>query len=506
MTRTESTASPLLEPLREALRSRHPILCLQSSEEARVVEAIALLAAEGDGVPLLSWSCTDGLDGDETRRDPVAALQAVAERDAPGYVVFKDLAPFLGEPAVQRALRDAYYRLRERPDTHLFLVAPHLELPATLRGSVQVVTVPPPGAAELAALVDEIMAGYSDRELPAVLADELVTSLRGLTVDEARHVLHTVMSSGKLSRQRLLEAVHAAKKGLASGSANLEYVPVDFGLDAVGGLDNLKEWIDTRAAAFNPRALRDGLPVPRGILIMGVSGCGKSLCAKVVAKMWNVPLFRLDMNLVFSGLQGSPEATFHAALRSIESLAPAVLWIDEIENGLGIGEGGAMQQHIFSAFLTWMQEKPPLVFVAATANRIECLPAEMIRKGRFDQVFFVDLPDDTERSELFSIHLRHHGVDPADYDAAVLVRETRGWNGAEIEQAVIAARLEGLRHQRPFTTADIVDNARTVVPLSRTMSEQIKMLRNWAWDRATPASRGKGMAGMTLGEEDGDDE
>jgi SpoVK/Ycf46/Vps4 family AAA+-type ATPase len=233
---------------------------------------------------------------------------------------------------------------------------------------------------------------------------------------------------------------------------------------------------------------------------MGVSGCGKSLVAKVLAREWRVPLFRLDMNRVFSGAYGNPEATFHRALRTVESLAPVVLWIDEIENGLGFTGPGTT--HLFSAFLTWMQEKPPLVFVAATANRIEDLPAEMIRKGRFDQVFFVDLPDAGERRELLEIHLARQATDPAAFDLVALVRDTDGWNAAEIEQAVIAARTQGLHEARPFNSADLRAVARRVVPLSRTMSEQIKTLRDWAWDRATPASRGKGTDAVTLGDEE----
>jgi len=233
--------------------------------------------------------------------------------------------------------------------------------------------------------------------------------------------------------------------------------------------------------------------VPRGILIMGISGCGKSMSAKVVANAWGVPLFRLDMNLLFSSMLSSPEAAFYRAVKAVESAAPAVLWIDEIENGLGVQSGeGVRWSHVFAAFLTWMQEKSPLVFVAATANRIESLPAELIRKGRFDQVFFCDLPDKKERTEILNIHIRANDRNPEDFDVVHLTNKTEGWNGAELELAVKGGRIDAYAQNRPFTTRDIVKQIDTMVPLSATMKEQIDMIKDWAWDRATPASEGKG--------------
>jgi len=212
---------------------------------------------------------------------------------------------------------------------------------------------------------------------------------------------------------------------------------------------------------------------------------------KVISSFWNLPLFRLDMNLIFSGAYGNPESAFRGALNTVESVAPAVLWIDEIENSLGMDEksGVHIASHIFSAFLTWMQEKPPLVFIAATANRISALPAEIIRKGRFDQVFFLDLPADSERAEIFRIHLARNGIDLADVDMNILTIMTEGWNGAEIEQAVIAARVEAYYEKRKATQGDLSASIARIVPLSQTMEEQIKFIRSWAFSRAMPASK-----------------
>ncbi len=488
--------APLDDLLRDALASRHPLLYLHCADEARVVAALGRVARER-GVPLRLWARTDAPEG----ADPVRAVLDAAADAAPGFLLLRDLAADLERPLLQRALRDAYYRLRDHADCRLVLLDATLTVPPSLRGNLQVVTVPPPAPGELDALLDDVLAEDAPRE--AADRERLVKALRGLGLDEARHVLHAAFAGGVPSPERTLDTVQQAKRALAAGGDFLEYVLPDRDLAGIGGLSELKAWITTRAGLFSARAVDAGEPVPRGLLVMGVSGCGKSLVAKVLAREWRAPLFRLDMNRVFSGAHGNPEATFHRALRTAESLAPVVLWIDEIENGLGFARSGREHAtHLFSAFLTWMQEKPPLVFVAATANRIEDLPAEMIRKGRFDQVFFVDLPDAGERRELLSIHLARQSADPAAFELEALVRDTDGWNAAEIEQAVIAARTQGLHERRPFTGADLRAVARRVVPLSRTMSEQIKALRDWAWDRATPASRGKGTGAVSLGDEE----
>jgi cytidylate kinase len=477
----------------KALRARHPVLFLHSHEEDRVMQSLESIANDQTG--LFCWTCTQGLDGsdDVGTTNPVVAIQEIIRNPRPGFFVFKDLTPFMDDPALLRVLRDAYHALHKIRGTHLFILSPVLVIPESLSKNIFTVDIPPPDTAELIDLANKVIPEYTQQAIPDKLLRDIALSLKGITLYEAEHVLHGVLSEANLTRANLLGEIRQTKKTIAASAGYLEYVPNDKELDQVGGLSNLKTWIMERASIFNQRAIDDGLPVPRGILIMGVSGCGKSLCAKVVASMWEVPLFRLDMNLIFSDIYGNPEAAFHKSLRAIESLAPAVLWIDEIENGLGFTERtNSIQSHIFSAFLTWMQEKPPLVFVAATANHIEILPAEMIRKGRFDQVFFVDLPDDAEREELFRIHLKLNNVDPDNFNMNSLILETNGWNGAEIEQVVNAARIHAHRENRAFDTRDIVDHSRMIVPLSRTMKEQIKVLKDWAWDRATPASQGKG--------------
>lgn len=487
--------SAMQQRLRQAMATRRPLLFLRSPEEQRVIEALA--DAAGD-LPVVSWSCTRGFepalgDGGD-HRDPAAAIAALIAAGAPGCYVFKDLTAFMERADVIRALRDAYAACRERTDLRLVILSPVGAVPDALYRDILAVDLPLPDIEQLTREAAATLKQYTSREVPEDMLRSIALSLGGLTADDARFVIHSALSgSGRLTRGELLAAVHDAKQALAGRAGFLQHVPVEQGIEHVGGLSNFKSWLDDRAGVFNQESVEAGLPVPRGVLITGVSGCGKSLCCKVLAAGWDVPLYRLDMNLVFSDLHGSPEAAFHSALRTVETIAPAVLWIDEIENGLGFEESPDPEQsHVFSAFLTWMQEKPPLVFVAATANRIEYLPAEMIRKGRFDQVFFVDLPDEAERRELITIHLRLNGADPEAFNLDTLAGETQGWNGAEIEQAVNSARIHAHRHQRTLATEDVVQHARQIVPLSRTMSEQIKKMRDWAWNRARPASGGAG--------------
>jgi SpoVK/Ycf46/Vps4 family AAA+-type ATPase len=266
-------------------------------------------------------------------------------------------------------------------------------------------------------------------------------------------------------------------------------VPPRFSIDDIGGYDTLKTWLKKRRTLFSKEALDAGIPIPRGVLLMGISCCGKSLCVKTISTLWNLPLFRLDMNAVFG--TPNPEATFLKALRSVEAVSPAVLWIDEIEMGVGgYREGGdASMSRIFSGFLTWMQEKSALVFVAATANRIQLLPAEVIRKGRFDQVFFVDLPNEQERKQIFTIHLIKNRCDPAKFDLVFLAKATKGWNGAEIEQIVISSVVDAYSENRTLNEDDLNRVISSTVPLSITMEDQIKAIRSWAHDRALNASR-----------------
>jgi AAA+ superfamily predicted ATPase len=398
----------------------------------------------------------------------------------------------MDDARVARALRDAYHAFVATGQTCIVIVSPVAVLPETLEKELCLVDVAMPAPDELLQRALLIQKQYPRAQLSAELQPEVSMALRGLTLQEVEHVMHRALGRADASGKELLAEIFAEKKVLAKKSGFLEYIAAPAGLDRVGGLENLKDWAAKRKSLFSHDAVKAGLPVPRGVLMMGVSGCGKSMLAKAIAGLWKVPLFRLDMNLIYSGVYGTPGAAFNRALRTIEAVAPAVLWIDEMEAALSTPkDAGSDQSMMFSAFLTWMQEKPPLVFVAATANRIEALPAEIIRKGRFDQVFFCDLPTEEERREIINIHLRLNGADPKAINIDRILVHTQGWTGAEIEQAIIAARIDAVQERRTATTDDITRHTTSMVPLSKTMSEQIKAIRDWAFDRATRASRSK---------------
>jgi SpoVK/Ycf46/Vps4 family AAA+-type ATPase len=291
-----------------------------------------------------------------------------------------------------------------------------------------------------------------------------------------------------------IQAVISEKRQVIRKSGLLEYYGVDADLADVGGMDVLKDWLRKRVRAFSDEARAYGLPQPRGILLMGVQGCGKSLVAKTIARQWQLPLLRMDMSMIFQGYIGSSEQNMRNATKTAESLAPVVLWIDEIEKAFSGVEGSGSSDagttaRVVGTFLTWIQEKTAPVFVVATANEVRELPPELLRKGRLDEIFFVDLPRSRERAEIFAIHLHKVRREPMKYDLPELVGASRGFSGAEIEQAIIAGLHESFFDGRELETRDILKAIRDTVPLSRTMREKVEELRVWARDRARPVAK-----------------
>lgn len=481
------------DQIRNAILGRYPLLYLQTWEESRAVQLLQAFSVKlfNNETSVHVWTIVSGLDDNPAIREPQQVLHAILNSQEKGFYVLKDFSHFMSDPAVERALRDAYYLLQGK-DRYIAVLSPEMVIPESLKKEMQLIQVGLPDETELTRLMKRVQQSYPQSEISEELFGRVVFALKGLSSNEVTHILHRIYRAKKLDPDEMLGEIFAEKELIVKKTGYLEFIQPNFEIQDIGGLDNLKDWLVKRQSLFTQTALDDGMPVPRGILLMGMSGCGKSLAAKVTSGLWKVPLFRLDMNLVFSGMYGSAELAFHQALQTVEAVAPAVLWIDELENSLGMDEGangGAGNTHIFSAFLTWMQEKSPLVFVAATANRIQALPAEVIRKGRFDQVFFIDLPNDEERKQIFEIHLRRNGADPSKFDRVFLAAATKGWNGAEIEQAILSARVDAYHDKRPFTIDDITRNTSRMVALSKTMEDQMKKIRSWAYGRATPASK-----------------
>jgi SpoVK/Ycf46/Vps4 family AAA+-type ATPase len=382
-----------------------------------------------------------------------------------------------GSAEVRRRLRDVY---EERSERRKFLVITSAvrAIPEELERSMLYVELRPPDATELAELArNEVPAGTSEEAI-----QQLARDLLGLTLDEARYAVRRAAAA------RSWAAAMEEKRLVVNRRGVIEFVADGARMEDIGGLEVLKKWLLERRKLFE---MRDGLSneiVPKGLLLMGIPGCGKSLSVKAIASCFELPLYRVDMTEIFSGRHGKPEGAFVEACRMMEDLAPAVLWFDEIEMGITSTETGGEQGRIFAFFLTWMQEKTRGLFVAATANRIDLLPAEMIRKGRFDEVFFVDLPLDDERIEIFKIHLNRRGEDAARFDLEPLKQFTIGWAGAEIEQCVVSAMTKARLSDRELTGQDLIMVAVGIVPLSRTMADQINHIRGWAFERAVRAS------------------
>ncbi len=487
------------------VRARYPMVYLVTSEEQRV-EAILAELADTHGKALLGWSIAKGFrriggsktaEAPEGAREPLAAIAAIEKLSEPSLVVLKDFHPFLQDPAVVRATRELAHALKSTFTT-VVLVSPTLVIPPEIEKEVSVLDVPLPGYRDLLQLLKEIVevvrrGNRAKVELTRDDADHLVKAALGLTLSEAENAFaKAIAHDGRLSKDDV-PLVLEEKRQVIRKSGLLEYFPTEVQLANVGGLDALKTWLVRRGAAFSEAARRFGLPEPKGLLLLGVQGCGKSLTAKAIAAQWKLPLLRLDLGRIFSGLVGSSEENLRRAIQVAESVAPVVLWVDEIEKGLagaqssGFSDGGVTAR-VMATFLTWLQEKTAPVFVVATANRIEQLPPELLRKGRFDEIFFIDLPAVEERREIFRIHVQKRGRDPAAHDLEALARSAEGFSGAEIEQAVVSALYDAFAEGRDLEPGHLAGSVSSSLPLSVTMREEIGRVREWARTRTRPAS------------------
>jgi ATP-dependent 26S proteasome regulatory subunit len=465
--------------------ARYPILWLVSTEEERVERGLERLA-QARGMTLLRWRRTTGLVGTEgltfpDTEDTLAALGTIAEIDGPALFLFEDLADDFSSPRVVRRLRDAQSEIAVRGQA-IVILSHRLVLPPELEKDVAVLDVPLPNRAEVARLLGLLLLSQKI-DLPVDRFEQFVTASLGLSEKEIKRAYARVLLDGTRFSPADVELLLEEKARLLRKSRYLEFVRPDVRMRDVGGLGNLKEWLVQRAAAFTERARAYGLPEPKGLFLLGVQGCGKSLSAKAVAELWRVPLLRLDVAALF---EGRAEEGLRETIRVAESLAPVVLWIDEIEKAF-LGEGAGTSR-VFGTFLTWMQEKSKPVFVVGTANEVRGLPPELLRKGRFDEIFFVDLPNVHERLEILDIHLRRRGRDPERFDLLPVAEETDRWSGAELEQLIISAMFLSFSADRELAQEDLLHVARETVPLAVTMDDRLKELREWARPRARPAS------------------
>ncbi|MBF0546760.1 MAG: AAA family ATPase [Candidatus Riflebacteria bacterium] len=497
---SKSQHDSAISNLRMALVSGYPVIAIDSWEEEKVDSSIVSLsrAVFQCDKQIIRWDSHIGLTVDDQvigpPGDPEAALDKIYSLTDEGFYLFKDMGPFLANTEVKRRIKNIASSFRGTR-RFLFLSGSEITIPSELRKDIYLILFGLPDSIEIKEIVEKHFANLAKRTCENKLTPEdmsnIITALQGFTGNEINSVLNKILWNRAKIDSSVLNLFYSEKEQLTRKEGILEFVKTDFTINDVGGLAGLKNWLTKRKQLFSPEAAAIGLTPPKGLLMMGISGCGKSLSVKAISSLWNLPLFRLDMNQVYSGLYGTPESTFQRAIQTIEAVAPAILWIDEIEGGISssTAKDGSTGSHIFSAFLTWMQEKKADVFVAATANRIDLLPAEIIRKGRFDQVFFLDLPNDQEREEILKVHLSKRNNDPADFDLTMLSVATEFWNGAEIEHAIEAAMIEAFNFKRKMNLDDLYSIIRITVPLSRTMAEQIKFIKGWASERALSASK-----------------
>ncbi|PYK99930.1 MAG: ATPase [Verrucomicrobia bacterium] len=497
------------QELETLIRARYPILYVVSAEESRVQQLVVGIAQRRQK-KVFEWSFSTGIVPAGTSiqsqkhrnaptKDPLVALDQVIDQVDPAIFVFKDFHPFLTKNnfAVIRKLKEIALQLKNSFKT-IVLVSPVLEIPAELEKEITMLNFPLPTREDLSALLDKIVEDVKQFKQVKIDLDEagrerLLQAALGLTLGEAENVFAKIIVKDERLSGDDVNEVFAEKQQIIRKSGLLEYYATNETFSSVGGLAVLKDWLQKRAVAFTDEARAFGLPAPKGILMLGVQGCGKSLSAKAVSCLWQLPLLRFDMGRMFGSLVGSSEENVRRAIAVAESVAPAILWVDEIDKafagsqGSGATDGGTTAR-VFGTFLTWLSEKTAPVFVVATANDISQLPPELMRKGRLDEIFFVDLPSNEERTEIFRIHLAKRDRDPQLFDVETLAKRGENFSGAEIEQAVISALYDAFYAKVELTTEHILEALRQTVPLAKTMDEQINRLRSWAEGRARNAS------------------
>lgn len=506
-----TTADPDLRHLINVyLRARITLIIVTTPEEERAVQLVRdVCEGWNPARQCLVWDTVDGfsvLTGNSAfsspARDPLASLDEMQKSDDTAVIILKDFHEFWNNPAVKRKLRNYAQKFRYNRRS-IVIVTSSLKVPEEIRDDAVIVHIPPPSAGELEKELDALI---HTSGIPCSLSrpgrEKLIQAALGMTLNQARRSFSkAIVMHGRIDDQDI-DGVVAEKKDILSQNEALEFYSATETPDHVGGLGQLKQWLALRERAFTREAREYGLPAPKGIALIGIPGTGKSLTAKMIAGLWRIPLLRLDAGALFGSFVGESEERTRRALALAEAISPCILWIDELEKAFSFGSGDAgTSQRVFAHLLTWMQDKTVPCFVVATANNIAALPPELLRKGRFDEIFFLDLPDREERREIFSVHLRKRNFLPDEFDLTRLAEASNGYVGAEIEQTVIDAMYQAFNQQmRKITTDDILLSLQSQVPLSVSQKETVEALRTWLQEgRALSASSPKnaGIPGYT---------
>lgn len=494
---------------------------ISSYEESRVANSIEKVILDKNLIKterqLYSWTQTNGIVGVSPNtnkslrisdtKDPIKALEAITKDTTPAVYIFKDLHVFFGgdrgthpDYMLIRKLRDIIPILQSNRKSIIFL-SPKLVIPCDMEKEISVLDFDLPNTEDMKELIETLSTGLqpSQIQLTADEKEQLASSALGLTLQEAENAFCRAIVNLKGLNINAQSIIHEEKNQVVKKTGVLEFVKSDLNMDDIGGLENLKKWLIKRKDTWTEKAKLYNLPAPKGVLITGVPGCGKSLTAKAMSSIWGLPLLKLDMGKIFGGLVGSSEENMRKAIATAEAIAPSILWVDEIEKGLsGIKSSGdsGTSARVFGTFLTWLQEKTKPVFVIATANDISALPPELLRKGRFDEIFFVDLPTHRERLKIFELHINkriknseiNHKLENTNEFCDRLASISGGYVGAEIEQITVSALYEAYYQDRGLCEEDIVKAIKETVPISVTQKEQILSLREWAKNRAVLAT------------------
>lgn len=509
----------VLQDIRARIVSGYPLLFLKTAEEDRWERELAELALEMEH-GIVTWTATQGLQPPPTgehNQTPVPGSMLGSLRKYPEDHLFlvKDFHPYLSDPLIIRQIRDLLPELVRQQKT-LLIFGPVAEVPFELQKDCVTIELPLPAYEDLRDEFDSMLTYLRERKLLSMKLsdddeDRLIKGVLGLSANEARKAWQRALINHNTLNDQIFTTLIAEKRTLASGSAFLEFYDLQENVDDIGGLDELKDWLSKRSMAYSPRAREQGVPNPKGVLLLGVQGCGKSLTARATARLLSFPLMRLDIATLLGSQRGESERNMRDVLKLVESIAPAVLWLDEMEKGFagveseGTTNADATMQRLVGTFLTWMSEIQKPIFIVATANSVDQLPPEMLRRGRFDELFFVDLPTFEERKSILNVHLKRRGWKPEQFDLVDLARRTDGFSGSELEQIVVTALIDSFGNQRVLSQDDLVRAQRTTVPLSVTMEDKIFALRNWAQTRCRRATSDSRVTAMIEAEQRNDE-
>lgn len=480
------------------IRARYILINIVSSEEHRVEKSLRDVAFERSK-KIFFWSITKGMESEDGSaspdlREPLKMLDHIMDANINGIYILRDFHPFLNDPVVIRKLRDANKALKSSLK-NIILLSPILKIPKEIEKEVAVVDYDLPRKKELDDIIEKFIRSVKNPgdiliKEDMVTRNKVIEAALGLTAEEAENVFaKSLVQTGQFD----IDIILSEKEQIIRKSGVLEYYKSHEKMKSIGGLENLKVWLKKRSKAFTKEAREFGLPQPKGILLIGIPGCGKSLTAKAISSLWQLPLLKLDVGKVFSSLVGSSEENVRKAIQTAESIAPSILWLDEIEKGFsgmrssGQSDAGTTAR-VFGTFLTWLQEKTSPVFVVATSNNISQLPPELLRKGRFDEIFYIDLPNKNERQEIFDIHLHKRKREPGQFNLEKLSELTRGYSGSEIEEIIISALYDAFDCGEDINNDRLLHSTKEMIPLSQTMEDEIKKIREWAKTRARKAS------------------